>query len=82
MRQRVQPRVPHFARARLDQLVGDGHFRCGDGGVERGLAELGLGARLVVLEQARADVLAQLGKIVEAGVDREVVVDGRAAAWP
>ena len=45
------------------------------GRVERGLAELGLDALLVGLEQARADVLAQLLHVVEAGVDREVVVD-------
>ena len=34
-------------------------------------------ARLVGLEQPRADVLAQLVEAVEAGVDREILVDAR-----
>ncbi len=71
--------LPHLARARLDQLGRHSHLGGGDGRVERGLAELGLDARLVVLEQARADVLAQLVEVVEAGVDREIVVDAAAA---
>ena len=76
MRERVQRALPHLlARARSTSSGVTATLRGGDGRVERGLAELGLDARLVGLEQPRADVLAQLVEVVEAGVDREVVVE-------
>src|SRR5438876_3982718 len=76
-RQRAQHSLPHLARPGLDQLgrhadPGPGHHR-----IERGLAELALDARPLELQQARADLLAQLLHAVEAGVDREVLVDRR-----
>ena len=73
--QRVEHPLPHLLRPRLDQLGRQVDARGGHGGVERGLAELGLDPFLVGLDQTAADVLAQLLHAVEAGVDREVVVD-------
>ncbi len=75
MRERVEHPLPHLLRPRLDELGRDRDARLGHRRVERGLAELGLDACLLELEQAPADVLAQLVQVVEAGVDREVVVD-------
>ncbi len=77
MGERVQHALPHLPRARLDQRGGDLHLGVLHGRVERGLAEVGLDAALLGLAQAPADVLAQLLQRVEAGVDREVVVDRR-----
>ena len=66
----------HISRARASTSAGGHlHRRLRHRRVERRLAELALDAPLLDLEQAPADVLAQLRDGVEAGVDREVVVD-------
>ena len=73
----------HISRARASTSAsGTSTVAPRDGGVERGLAELGLDALLVGLAQPRADVLAQLVERVEAGVDRRSRRRARAAAWP
>ncbi len=55
----------------------DGDAGAGDGGVERGLPELRVDPLFVELDQAFADVLAQLLQVVEAGVHGKVVVELR-----
>ena len=74
--ERVQDALPHLARARLDQR--SGHLHLAPERPPRRARPRGTPARpwpLLGLEQAPADVLAQLVDRVEAGVDREVVVD-------
>ena len=72
----VRQPLPQLAGAGLDQSLGDLDRRVGHGGIERGLAELGLELAFVGLAQALADVLAQLVERVEAGgVRGEVVVE-------
>ena len=70
----MQHPLPHLLRARLGQRRGDRHRRLRHRGVERGLAELVLDLLLLGLEQPAFDVRAQLRDVVEAGVDREVLV--------
>ena len=62
-------------RAGLDQRLGHLDGRGADGGVDRGLAELGLDLALLRLGEALADVLAQLVERVEAGLGGEVLVE-------
>ena len=71
----MQNALPHLPGTGLDQRSGHLHLRVLDRGVERGGAELLLDPPLLGLQQAAADVRAQILERVEATVDRQVVVD-------
>src|SRR6266576_2397082 len=77
VREAVEHALPHFLRARAGQLRGDRDARLLDDRVQGRLAELALDALLVDLEQPPAEIPAQLLDAVVAGIDGEVLVDGR-----
>src|SRR3954470_21832309 len=77
VRERVEHLLPQLARAGVDERVRDVDRGGGDGGVDRGLPELGVNLRALRLGEALADVRAQLVERVEAGLGGEVVVEGR-----
>ena len=83
VRERVQRLVPHLLRrAPRRASSGTSTVALGDGGVERGLAELASISRVSASRDPRADVLAQLVERVEAGLGRRSRRRARAAAWP
>src|SRR4051794_295468 len=69
--------VPQLLRARFHQLLRNVHGGAGHRRVERRLTELGLDLLLLALGQALPYVGAQLLERVEAGLDRQVVVERR-----
>ena len=73
----MQHALPHLRARALTSSGVSATCACATAASSGGLAKLRLDPLLVGLDQACADVLAQLLHAVEAGVDREVLVDGR-----
>ena len=73
--ERVQHPLPHLLRPRRHELRRHRDLCLGDSSIEGGLAELLLDPLLVRLDELAAQVPAQLLEVVEARVDREVLVE-------